>query len=65
MKNPNENPRPIKAVEALDDFKLKISFTDGDRIVDMKTFNLLGVFKNLVKDKKLFNTVHLEDGIVT
>ena len=55
----NENPRRIKAVEALPDFNLKISFDNGDRLVDMKTFNLLGIFRKLVKDEALFNTVHL------
>ena len=61
----NENPRRIKAVEALPDFNLKISFDNGDRLVDMKTFNLLGIFRKLVKDEALFNTVHLQDGLVT
>jgi hypothetical protein len=61
----NENPKPIRTVEPLNDFKLKISFYDGDRIVDLKTFNLLGVFKNLIKDKRLFDTVHLDEGIIT
>jgi len=63
--SPVENPKEIISVDALDNFKLKIRFEDGERIVDMKTFNLRGVFKNINKDKKLFETVHLEDGIVT
>ena len=62
---PIENPKEIKNVQALDDLKLKITFEDGDRIVDMITFNLLGIFKKITKNKQLFNTVHLDDGVVT
>lgn len=60
-------PKKIKSVKALSDFRLLIKFDDGDRVVDMKTFNLQGIFKNLIKDKSLFDTVHLDKdhGVVT
>ena len=60
-------PKKIKSVKALSDFRLLIKFDDGDRVVDMKTFELRGIFKNLIKDKALFDTVHIDKdhGVVT
>ena len=60
-----ENPKNILAVEALNNFKLKVNFEDGDKIVDMKTFKLLGAFKKIIENEKFFGTVHLDEGIVT
>jgi hypothetical protein len=49
--------RIVKAVRPLGDFNLWIKFEDGkEKIVDLKTFKLLGIFKDLIKDKNLFNT---------
>jgi len=53
-------PKKIKSVKALSEFRLLVKFDDGDRLVDMKTFKLQGIFKDLVKDENLFNTVHVD-----
>lgn len=60
-------PKEIKSVQPLDNFKLQIEFEDGIRIVDLKTFDLRGVFKKLTEDENLFKTVYLDDefGTVT
>jgi hypothetical protein len=58
--------RIVKAVRPLDDFNLWIKFEDGkEKIVDLKTFKLLGIFKDLIKDKNLFNIVYVDDGDVS
>ena len=60
-------PKRILSVKPLDDFHLRIEFEDGVRIVDMKTFKLMGVFKKLLDSKNLFDTVYLDEefGTVT
>jgi len=58
-------PRKILSVKPLDNFRLLIEFEDGPRFIDMKTFNLLGVFKKLIKDRELFDTVYLEEDFGT
>lgn len=60
-------PKKILSVKPLDDFKLQIEFQDGVRIVDLKTFDLKGIFKEIVRDANLFKTAHIDSefGTVT
>ena len=49
----------IIAVEALEDYKLLLTFSNNEkRIQDMKPYLEKGVFKKL-KDKSFFNSVHI------
>ena len=49
----------VKNVKPLDDYKLWLLFeNDEQRIFDMKEYLEHGIFAEL-KDKKLFNTVHI------
>jgi ABC-type cobalamin/Fe3+-siderophores transport system ATPase subunit len=60
-------PKKIKSVKPLANFKLLIEFDDGNRLVDMKTFDLVGNSKDILKDEKVFNSVYLDldHGVVT
>ena len=50
------NPR-VKKVKPLDDYKLQLTFTNGEvRIFDVKPYLSNGVFREL-RNKELFNTV--------
>jgi hypothetical protein len=60
-----DTPIKIVSVKPLEDFKLQIEFQDGVRIVDLKTFELKGIFKALVKDENLFKTAHLDSDFGT
>lgn len=49
----------IKEVKPLDDYKLALTFANGERrLFDMKPYLNKGVFRQL-RDIKLFNTVHV------
>lgn len=55
----------IKNVQALDDYKLLVTFDNGEKkIKDMKPYLDKGVFKKL-KDEKIFKSVKLAYGTVT
>lgn len=62
-----KEPKKIISVNPLDQFKLEIRFEDGIRIVDMKKFDLRGVFKKISENEEFFKTVYLdpEFGTVT
>jgi len=61
------NTRKILSVKPLDNFRLLIECEKEMRVVDMKTYPLLSFFRDLIRDKKVFNTVRLdkEKGIIT
>lgn len=49
----------VKEVKPLDEYKLLLTFENGEeRIFDMKPFLEKGIFKDL-KDKSLFNSVKI------
>ncbi len=55
----------IKEVEAMEDYKILITFDNGEkRIKDMKPYLEKGVFKKL-KDEQVFKSVKISYGTVT
>jgi hypothetical protein len=57
------NPR-VKTVEALDDYKLKLLFTNGDtKVFDVAPYLEKGIFAEL-KDREYFQQVKVVSGAV-
>ena len=57
--------REIIKVETLEDYKLILTFDNGEvKIKDMKTYLNKGVFKKL-KDVNLFNNVKIKYGTIS
>jgi hypothetical protein len=65
MKAPTIPAPPIRTMEVLPNNILKLSFKGeaNTRYVDLNTFPLLGVAKELIKNPELLNSFKLVDGI--